>query len=102
MKIQAGKYTLHSDQYCFWISEQQPTGEKSKYETRDVRVAGYSTSIPNLIRSFWENQLRQSDATSMEELLNDIERITKDMLMLEETAIKEDLKLARKKRGIDD
>jgi len=103
MKIQVGKYTLHSDQFAFWVTERQPAGAKAKKtEYVDVRVGGYCTNLKSLIRSFGENQLKMSDATDMEELLKDIERITEDMLNLNEEAVKQGLKLARKKRGIDE
>lgn len=102
MKIHVDKYTLHSDGLCFYITEQQPTGDKSKYDYRDERVSGYATNITNLIRSFAEKQLKESDATTIEELLDDMERIYKDMLMLNTAAVEHGLKLARKKRGIDD
>ena len=98
MKIQVKNYTLHSDGLCFYITERIPTGEKAKRnEYRDVRVGGYSTTIKNLVRNFGENELKKSDATSMEELLKDIERIMDDMIELNESALEADLEATRKK-----
>lgn len=100
MKIQVGKYTLYSDQFCFWIVEEQPidaSNKQAKRDTKEVRVGGYSTTLPNLLRSFCENQTKQSDAESMEELLTDLARIAKDMDTLNTVAVERGLKLLREK-----
>jgi len=100
MKIQVKNYTLHSDRFALWVTERQPAGEKAeKTEYVDVRVGGYCTNLKNLIRSFGENQLKMSDATDMEELLEDIERIADDMIELNEAALEDDIDRARKKWG---
>lgn len=103
MKIQVGKYTLCSDQFCYWILEEQPIeSEKAKRETKEVRVGGYSTRFSNLLRSFKENRLKLSDATDMEELLVDLVQISDDMDAMDKAAREQHFDTLREKYGTSD
>ena len=74
MKIEAGKYTLCSDAYCMWITKKveviDPKTKKPKEgKYKEERVAGYSTTVPSLLRSFRDHEIRSVEAESLEELL---------------------------------
>ena len=95
MKIEVGRYTLHSDSLCYWITEvvetkdrktKEPTG---KFET--YRVAGYSTSLTNLLRSFRDKKVGGSDAESLEELIEALRNVYDDMEQLYRCAVENDL-----------
>jgi hypothetical protein len=99
MKIKLGKYTLNSDAMCMWIDEEyetinqktkKPTG---KFETR--RVAGYSTSLQNLLRSFRDAKVGGSDAESLEELIEVLRATYEDMERLYKCAVENDFKLLK-------
>ena len=99
MKIQVGKYTLYSDSMSMWIVEEyevtdrktkEPTG---KLETR--RVAGYSTSLTNLLRSFRDAKVGGSDAESLEELIEVLRATYEDMERLYKCAVENDFKLLK-------
>ena len=66
MNIKVGKYILCSDRYCMWILEES-ISESGKTTTK--RVAGYSTSVKNLLEDYTRKKMRESDAESLEELL---------------------------------
>lgn len=95
MKIEVGRYTLHSDSLCYWVTEvvetkdrktKEPTG---KFET--YRVAGYSTSLTNLLRSFRDKKVGGSDAESLEELIGVLRNVYDDMEQLYRCAVENDL-----------
>lgn len=96
MKIEIGKYTLHSDSMCMWITEEvetkdrktkQPTG---RFETR--KVAGYSTSLTNLLRSLMESKVGGSDAESLKELIEALRSVYEDMVAINTVAVEQGLK----------
>ncbi len=92
MKIQVGKYTLYSDSMCMWITEKY-VKEKGKYigETEERRVAGYSTSLTNLLRSFRDKKIGGSDAENLEELIEALRNVYDDMEQLYRCAVENDL-----------
>ena len=99
MKIEVGKYTLHSDSLSYWVTEvvetkdrktKEPTG---KFET--YRVAGYSTSLTNLLRSFRDKKIGGSDAESLEELVEALRNVYDDMEHLYKCAVENDFKLLK-------
>lgn len=100
MEIRVDNYILCSDAFSYWIMEEQPTDKTQKNVKRDtklVRVGGFSTSLPNLLRSFKENQLKQSGARNMTELLEDLARISLDMDALNKAAIEKDFEHLKSK-----
>lgn len=99
MKIEVGRYTLHSDSLCYWVTEvvetkdrktKEPTG---KFET--YRVAGYSTSLTNLLRSFRDTKVGGSDAESLEELIEVLRNVYDDMERLYKCAVENGFKLLK-------
>lgn len=92
MKIQVGKYTLYSDSMSMWVTEKY-IKEKGKHagETEERRVAGYSTSLTNLLRSFRDAKVGGSDAESLEELIEALRNVYDDMEQLYRCAVENDL-----------
>lgn len=92
MKIQVGRYTLYSDSMSMWVTEKY-IKEKGKHagETEERRVAGYSTSLQNLLRSFRDKKVGGSDAESLEELIEVLRNVYDDMEQLYRCAVESDL-----------
>ena len=92
MKIKVGKYTLYSDSMSFWVNEEYEI-EKGKHagETEERRVAGYSTSFKNLLRSFRDAKVGGSDAESLEELIEVLRAVYEDMEHLYRCGVEEGL-----------
>lgn len=69
-----------------WVTEEVETKDRKtkeptgKFETR--RVAGYSTSLTNLLRSFRDTKVGGSDAESLEELIVVLRAVYEDMEQL--------------------
>lgn len=81
MNIECGRYTIHSDNFCMWITERvetkkdgKPTG---KYAERVV--AGYVETPVALMEDFIDKKTRNSDATTLKELLKDMAKAEKDV-----------------------
>lgn len=74
MEIQAGKYALCSDPYCYWIMEELSGTRRSRR-----RVTGYYRSYRDLLNDFVDNKIRASDARDMETLLIEIEQVKMDV-----------------------
>lgn len=95
MKIEVGRYTLHSDSLCYWVTEVVETKDRKthkpigKFET--YRVAGYSTSLTNLLRSFRDKKIGGSNAESLEELIEALRATYEDMEQLYRCAVENDL-----------
>lgn len=89
MKIKVGKYTLYSDALCMWVTEDY-VKEKGKHagEIEERRVAGYSTSFKNLLRSFRDTKVGGSDVESLEELIEVLRGVYEDMTELNDAAVK--------------
>lgn len=98
MKIQVGKYTLCSDNYCMWINETCTVKEgKHSGEPYEKRVAGYSTDLRRLLKSFRDNKVNESDAETIEALLEDLARLMDDMCELDRSAFKHDFRMIKEK-----
>lgn len=97
MEIRTGKYILRSDQYCFWVDEEYESkgknGKPGKMQTK--KVAGYSTTLEGLWRSFAQHKFRNSEATTVKELLTELKQAEQDLGELKKTALKEDFKMLR-------
>lgn len=98
MEIKIGKFTLCSDQHCFWIMEEyESKGKDGKPGRKQSRkVAGYKRTISQLYDSFIGHKFRSSEATTVAELLKDLKQLEQDLSEIRKTAIKEDFKLIRK------
>ena len=98
MEIRVGKFILRSDQYSMWIDEEYTSkGKDGKPGKKQIRrVAGYASSIDNLIRQFVAHKHMASEATTVEELIKEWKQIADDAVMLKKTAVANDLKAMRK------
>ena len=93
MKIKVGRFTLCSDSMSLWINEEHEiTKGKHKGELEERRVAGYSTSLKNLLRSFRDAKVGGSDAESLEELIEVLIDVYDDMERLDAVAFNNGLK----------
>ena len=92
MKIKVGKYIIYSDSMSLWINEEYEI-EKGKHagEAKERRVAGYSTSLKNLLRSFRDTKVGGSDAESLEELIEVLRGVYEDMEHLYRCGVEEGL-----------
>lgn len=96
MEIEIGKYILRSDRYCMWIEEKyEVQNGKTKGKVVTKRVAGYTTSFDNLLRSFTEVKHRDNDAKTVAELLKVLKQTAEDTELIRKTALKEDFKIVR-------
>ena len=84
MNIRVGKYILRSDPYCLWIEEEY---KQQNGKTASKRVAGYATSLSNLMRQFGEAKLLGSNAETLEQLISDLRDVMADMIKLNEAAV---------------
>ncbi|MEE0896388.1 MAG: hypothetical protein U0L88_02000 [Acutalibacteraceae bacterium] len=75
-----------------WVTEKY-IKEKGKHagETEERRVAGYSTSLTNLLRSFRDAKVGGSDAESLEELIEVLRATYDDMEQLYRCGVEEGL-----------
>lgn len=80
MRIDLGKYVVVSDPQCMWVEEKYygttKDGKKKEY-TR--RVSGYVRTFNELLKNFAEQRVRDSQATTVKELLADMAKIQTDM-----------------------
>ena len=83
MKIECGVYTIHSDESCMWITQKVRTKDKkAKNDYQDVRIAGYSRNVEQLLKSFIDGKCRRSGAKTVKDLLKDIDKRDKDLMRL--------------------
>lgn len=106
MEIKIGKYILRSDRYAMWIDTEYETKDKKGNltgKTQIRRVAGYSRTWDNLLRSFIEVQHRDNDAQTVKELLKAFKQVAEDTEQLKKTALKNDFRIIRqiaKEKGV--
>lgn len=92
MKIKVGRYTLYADSMSMWINEEYEIEKgKNAGELKERKVAGYSTSLKNLLRSFRDAKVGGSDAESLEELIEVLTAVYEDMAELNDAAVKHGL-----------
>ena len=97
MKIQIGKFTLESDLYSMWITEEyEGKDAKGRPKKATRRVAGYAGNMAILTRQFCEHRYKGSDAESVRELLKVLTQTIEDMNTLNEAAVKNDFRIIRK------
>lgn len=96
MEIEIGKYILRSDRYCMWIEEKyEVKSGKTKGKVVTKRVAGYTTSLDNLLHSFVAVKHRDNDAKKVSDLLKIMKQTAEDTELIRKTALKEDFKIIR-------
>lgn len=83
MNVDTGKYILKSDGLSMWI-EQKYTGKNKNGEEKEVtkRVSGYLPTFQMLLLNFAQRKVRESEAESMKEVLNDLAEVEKDLQKL--------------------
>ena len=81
MEIKVGRFTLCSDQHCFWIMESYESKGKDgkRGKTQSKKVAGYSRTMSQLYDSFIGHKFRCSEATTVAELLKDLKQLEQDL-----------------------
>lgn len=83
MRIECGVYTICSDEYCMWITQKiKAKSKNAKKEYSEVRVAGYSRNVEQLLKSFLEGRCRRSGAKDVKTLLKDIDKRDKDLMKI--------------------
>lgn len=93
MKIEVGQYTLYSDSMSMWITEKvEKKKGKNAGELEERRVAGYSTSLKNLLESFRRTKVDGCEAESLEELLEALRGAYEDMVAINDAAVKADFR----------
>lgn len=93
MEIRVGKYILRSDGYCYWIEEEyvgKDTKGREKKATR--RVAGYASTIENLIYQFIQHKHKATEADTMTKLIRELKQIADDTEAIRTAALKEDFR----------
>jgi hypothetical protein len=82
-----GKYILKSDAYCMWLSQIKIAKDTGKpYEEN---VSGYHGTFEGLINALMRRKILLSEAETLAELKNDIERIGDELKgLVSETAAK--------------
>ena len=79
MEIEVGKYTIHSDRYCMWITESVKTKRKdAKTEVIEKKVAGYSINAEQLLDSFIEYGVRDAPSKTIETYLKHVAKVERD------------------------
>lgn len=98
MEIRVDKFTLYSDQHCFWVMETYTSKGKGNKpgKPQTKKVAGYSRTLSQLYDSFIRHKFRCSEATTVAELLKDLKQLEQDLSEIRKTAVKEDFKIIRK------
>lgn len=96
MELKIGKYTLHSDKYCAWLTEEKNVKTKSgKDTTKNVRVSGYYREFEFLLRDFIHTRVKDSDATEVKEVLALIDKTQKEAVQIAKAAVKADFHIVR-------
>lgn len=93
MEIRVGRFTLKSDERCFWVEEKyigKDKDKKDKLMTR--RVAGYASSYANLLRQFTDHKHKAIGADTMTKLIRELKQVAEDTSQINEAALKEDFK----------
>ena len=74
-EISVGAYTLHADGQCYWITKKSKTKSKDDKERfKDENVSGYLRTFEQVLDSFFEHQLRDSEAKTFKQELKAIDR----------------------------
>lgn len=100
MRIEVGKYVLYSDKWSMWICEKYEVRKKKTKEPTgkidERRITGYVTSLPRLLENFRTKKIGDSDAESIEELLEVLNDTYADMVALNKGAVEADFKRIEK------
>lgn len=79
LELAVGKYTLHADSECYWITKKvKTTQQNAKKEYRDVKVAGYVRHFEDLVADLVEGTARNSTAKDFEHYIKEIDKSIRD------------------------
>ena len=93
MKIQVGKYILNSEKLNWWIDEEYEISKgKHKGETDIRRLTGYCWTFEKCLKSFREQTLGESEATTLLELLEALRSVFEDMDAINRAKFEADVK----------
>ena len=89
---------MRSDKFCLWIDEEYKSkDEKTKGKTMTRKVAGYCVSMEKLLDDFVDKQFKDSDATSMEEVLKILDKTSKEVRQIAKAAAEGNFRIIRHK-----
>lgn len=92
MKIRIGHYIINSDKYNWWIDEEYEISKgKHKGETDIRHLTGYCWTFEKCLKSFRERTLGASEATTLAQLLEVLQRLFGDMDTLNRAKFEADL-----------
>lgn len=81
MEIRIKDYTIYSDKLCLWITERRDFKNKQgEILIKEDKVGGYSPNFETLLTSFVNNKSMGSGAIEVEEFLQDLTKIEKDLM----------------------
>ena len=85
MNIEVGSYVLKSDGLSMWI-EQKYIGKRKDGKKKECvkRVTGYLPTFQMLLQNFVQHKVRDSEAANVQEILNDLAAIEKELHVLAE------------------
>ena len=84
MNIEVGSYVLKSDGLSMWIEKKYIGKSKDGKEKESVkRVTGYLPTFQMLLQNF-VHKVRDSEAANVQEILNDLAAIEKELHVLAE------------------
>lgn len=81
MKIKLDEtHTLHSDQYCYWITRLTTVNKgKAKGTTIERALGWYSPTFHDAITKYIEKKIGDSEATTYYQLSKEIEELKKEV-----------------------
>lgn len=90
MNIEVGDYILKSDGLSMWIEQKYISKAKNGEEKEATkRVTGYLPTFQMLFQNFVQHKVRGSEAVNMQEILNDLAAVEKELHVLAEGIGKE-------------
>lgn len=79
MQIKIGRYILNADGQCYWIDEEYMGKDaKGNEKLQARRVTGYFRRIEQLAADFPERKVRNIEAASVKELLDQLAKWHKE------------------------
>lgn len=92
MKIQVGKYIINSDSRNWWIEEEYAvTKGDTKGKIKIRNITGYCWTFEKCLQTFRERTLGASEATTLTQLLEALQRLFGDMDTLNRAKFEADL-----------
>jgi hypothetical protein len=81
VEIRIKDYTIYSDKMNLWITERRDFKNKQgEIFIKEDKVGGYSPNFETLLTSFVNNKSMGSGAIEVEEFLQDLTKIEKDLM----------------------